>query len=110
MKRDPNLASSHPSNQVWEVDSKCENLPDALSCQFSISELDVLSKENTWSIMHHIREVGARGISADEISKVSESSSKHCLFYTERAAQARFCLHLSKREATTKREKEALCL
>lgn len=35
----------------------------------SYLEADVLSKESTWKIMQHIREVGARGVSADEISK-----------------------------------------
>jgi hypothetical protein len=35
----------------------------------SYLEADVLSKESTWKIMQHIRRAGARGSSADEISK-----------------------------------------
>jgi len=35
----------------------------------SYLEADVLSKESTWKMMHYIREIGARGVSADEISK-----------------------------------------
>lgn len=35
----------------------------------SYLEADILSRENTWKIMQHIRRAGARGSSADEISK-----------------------------------------
>ncbi|MDV3277888.1 MAG: winged helix DNA-binding protein [Nitrososphaerales archaeon] len=35
----------------------------------SFLEADALSKESTWTILENIRKAGARGVSADEISK-----------------------------------------
>jgi len=35
----------------------------------SYLEADALSKESTWKMMHYIREIGARGVTADDISK-----------------------------------------